>query len=296
MHDNEHRADKSAKNILITVDVEDWFQVENLKFWIRFETWNQRDLRVEKNVHHILDLFDSIHRRTRVNATFFILGWIAHRLPGLVREINSRGHEVGSHGINHQLSNTFNDFLLKEELTNSKKLLEDITGTQILGFRAPSFAIDNKVLEAVERAGYIYDSSFNSFSLHGRYGKIDLNGCKTSGIAYRLSDNFYELPISNLEISGYPVPWGGGAYFRFIPPVIFRQGVRRILRKHHLYLFYMHPWEIDPDQPQIGKPLSANFIKHYYNQKQTLTNLKKMICSFSDCSFTTCKDYISGLR
>ena len=296
---------ESGKNFLITVDVEDWFQVENLKNLIRFETWNQRDLRVEKNVHQLLDLFDSIqlpskngqtpHQKTKVNATFFILGWIAHRLPGLVREINSRGHEVGSHGMNHQLSNTLNDSLLKEELTSSKKLLEDITGTQVSGFRAPSFAIDKKVLKAVELAGYSYDSSFNSFSLHGRYGKIDLNHCKTADVAYKLSDNFYELPISNLSIFGQPVPWGGGAYFRFIPPVVFRQGIRQILKKNDTYLFYIHPWEIDPDQPKIGHPLAKSSIKHYYNQKQTQKNLQKLICAFPDCQFTTCRDYIIGL-
>jgi peptidoglycan-N-acetylglucosamine deacetylase len=304
MNENKH-GHKSAKNILITVDVEDWFQVENLKFWIRFETWNQLELRVERNVHQLMDLFDSIqlpkqndqnsHQKNKVNATFFVLGWNAQRLPGLVKEIHSRGHEVGSHGTNHQLSNTLSDSLLKEELINSKKLLEDITGTRVLGFRSPSFAIDKKVLEAVKFAGYSYDSSFNSFSFHGRYGKIDLNGCKKIGMAYKMFDHFYELPISNLSIFGHSLPWGGGAYFRFIPSRIFRQGVHRILRKHGSYLFYMHPWEIDPDQPRIGKPLSANFIKHYYNQKQTLNNLQKMICFFSESNFTTCGDYINGL-
>ena len=294
-----------TKKFLITVDVEDWFQVENLKPWIPFETWSHQELRVEKNVHQLLNLFDSIQfpsepeqnaiPKKKVHATFFMLGWIAQRLPELVKEIHNRGHEVASHGINHKLSYTLNDSLLANELTDSKNLLENITSSPVYGFRAPNFAINQKVLNAVKMAGYSYDSSFNSFSLHGRYGKIDFNGCKTADVAYKLSDNFYELPISNLSIFGQPVPWGGGAYFRFIPSIIFKYGVRRILNKNDAYLFYIHPWEVDPDQPRIGNPLAINSIKHYYNQKQTRKNLQKMIYAFSNCRFTTCRDYISGL-
>jgi peptidoglycan-N-acetylglucosamine deacetylase len=322
---------KNKKKILITIDVEDWFQVENLKKWIPFETWGQHELRVERNVHKLLDLFDSVKllpkpnqnlrlleknipcksnlpkvnstsyvadaKKTirKVKATFFVLGWIAQRLPGLVREIHARGHEIASHGINHRLSNGLNRSLLAEEMSGSKKMLEDITGSQVFGFRAPSFAIDKKVLKAAQLAGYTYDSSFNSFSIHRRYGKIDLSNCEVIDIAYKLSDNFYELPVSNFKFVGQSIPWGGGAYFRFIPFIIFMQGIRKIFRKYHSYLFYMHPWEIDPEQPRIGKPLSAGFIKHYHNQKQTLNNLKKMICSFSKLNFITCRDYIDGL-
>jgi polysaccharide deacetylase family protein (PEP-CTERM system associated) len=304
--DNGNKAGhRRRKKILITVDVEDWFQVENLKAWVPFETWSRQELRVEKNVHQLLDIFDSIQLPpkpgqnsfsfNKVKATFFVLGWIAQRLPGLVREIHDRGHEVGSHGINHQLSNKLDGPLLAEDLNGSKKQLEDISGSQVFGFRAPSFAINAKVLKAAQHAGYTYDSSFNSFSLHGRYGKIDLSNFEVSDISYKLLENFYELPISNLKILGNAIPWGGGAYFRFIPQVIFRRGIREILSTCNSYLFYIHPWEMDPGQPRIGKPFSANSVKHYYNQKQTRNKLENLICSFSECSFMTCRDYICGL-
>jgi polysaccharide deacetylase family protein (PEP-CTERM system associated) len=280
--------------------------VENLKAFIPFETWSQREMRVERNVHLLLDLFDSISLSSKSNhasssakkphATFFVLGWIARRFPGLVREIDARGHEVGSHGMNHQLSNRLDEPCLRDEMIYSKKLLEDVTGTRIFGFRAPSFAIDNKVLKEAESAGYTYDSSFNSFSLHGRYGRIDLSHCRVADIVYKLSDNFYELPISNIKILGHYVPWGGGAYFRFFPTLMFSHGIREIFKKYHSYLFYIHPWELDPGQPRIGKLLSLNSVKHYYNQNQTEKKLEKLISFFSECSFITCREYILSLK
>ena len=203
---------RSTKHILLTIDVEDWFQVENFKPWIPFSTWDQRELRVERNVHQLLDLFDSIElrdkktdgrnqnsdfrklkkvepkkypqnpdnpvrkNRNKIKATFFVLAWIAKKLPRLVHEIQSRGHEIASHGCNHELPELLSADDLKQDLTDSKKLLEDITGAEVAGYRAPSFAINDDILKIIEDAGYLYDSSYNSFGLHGRYGKISLNG------------------------------------------------------------------------------------------------------------------------
>ena len=221
---------QNPHSIMITIDVEDWFQVENFKPYIPFSTWNSCELRVEKNVHKLLDLFDSITVSNsinttntinainfrdsgisklkiqkvklprRVRATFFILGWIAERLPNLVKEVWDRGHEVASHGYNHELCGSINHKDLKQDLIKSKKLLEDITGSEIYGYRAPSFSINDDILQIIEDCGYRYDSSYNSFGLHGRYGKINLNGQPKKGIAYKISDSFYEIPISNLKI------------------------------------------------------------------------------------------------
>jgi hypothetical protein len=275
----------NSKYFLLTIDVEDWFQVENFKPYIPFSSWPERELRVERNVHKLLDLFDELeirgqkseaerwksrrweggrrnelnsevgmrsaeltsiseaqssrlkgsevdawkpgsleasnlqpptsnghseaankqhttyHKHTeKVRCTFFVLGWLAERLPNLVREIHARGHEIASHGDNHQLPDQLSAAELKADLTDSKKRLEDITGTPVFGYRAPSFAIGDDILKIIEDAGYLYDSSYNSFSLHGRYGQISLNGCNKKGIARELSENFYELPISNLSI------------------------------------------------------------------------------------------------
>jgi len=293
------------KYILLTIDVEDWFQVENFKPWIPFSTWDQRELRVERNVHRLLDLFDSIELEPpslpasqppslrKPKATFFVLGWLAERLPNLVREIQDRGHEIASHGCNHELPELLSADDLKQDLIDSKKLLEDITGAKAAGYRAPSFAINDDILKVIEDAGYFYDSSYNSFSLHGRYGKISLNGAIKKGIAHKLSDNFYELPVSNLMIDRWILPWGGGGYFRLIPHRLFRRGVKTILKKDETYVFYMHPWELDPIQPRV-KNASMNYkFRHYTNLNKTKSRLKRLIENFGHCRFVTCNEYLA---
>jgi hypothetical protein len=177
-------------------------------------------------------------------------------------------------------------------MSDSKKLLEDVAGTKVIGFRSPSFTVNNQVLDIAKTADYKYDSSFNSFGLHGRYGKIEVSRRNLNGIAYRISNNFYELPISNMKIWNQTLPWGGGAYFRFIPAPVFRHGIRKILETNKAYLFYIHPWEIDPKQPKVKSASLKNRLKHYQNLKNTLQNLEKLIEHFSDCSFLTCKNYL----
>jgi polysaccharide deacetylase family protein (PEP-CTERM system associated) len=183
------------KSILLTFDVEDWFQVENFKEYIKFSTWNFFELRVEKNTIKILDLHDTFPFKPK--ATFFILGWIAQKLPHLVRQIHERGHEVASHGLNHHLCSNTNPQELMKDLISSKALLEDLTGHEVHGYRAPSFAINDEILNSIEQAGYTYDSSFNSFSAHGRYGTIDLSRTEKKHASYKINNNFFELPISN---------------------------------------------------------------------------------------------------
>src|SRR3989339_1855019 len=183
-------------SIILTFDVEDWFQVENFKEYISFSTWNSFELRVGKNTHKILDLLDSFSFKPR--ATFFILGWIAEKLPELVRQVHQRGHEVASHGNDHHLCQNLTESDLIVDLKSSKERLESIINNRVYGFRAPSFALDDKVLQAIARAGYLYDSSYNSFSAHGRYGKIDLSNSTRKNALYRVHEDFFELPVSNL--------------------------------------------------------------------------------------------------
>jgi len=305
---------KDNKFILLTIDVEDWFQVENFKKWIPFNTWPSCDLRVEKNIHRFLDLFDTFvstqkpkpgtqnpeaETQNPIKGTFFILGWIAERLPRLVREIHARGHEVASHGYNHKLcTETSSDDLIKD-LVNSKKLLEDIIGDQIYGYRAPSFAINNDILKIIQDCGYLYDSSYNSFNLHGRYGKISLNGIEKKGIAVRISkpqhpapSSFYELPISNVQFDRIVIPWGGGAYFRLIPFPLFKMGVKTLLKKENAYLFYIHPWEIDFDQSSVKNASAGYKFRHYINLSKTQDKLTKLIDTFPQCRFITCRHYL----
>jgi polysaccharide deacetylase family protein (PEP-CTERM system associated) len=231
-----------------------------------------------------------------VCATFFVLGWIAVRLPNLVREIHSRGHEVASHGYNHNLCNQQSRAELKKELNESKKLMEDITGSQVSGFRAPNFSIDGDILKIIEDCGYLYDSSYNSFGLHGRYGKISLNGHRQKGIALQISDNFFELPISNLILKGRTLPLGGGGYFRLLPFFVFKMGVNSILKKDDAYLFYAHPWEFDSEQPRVEEASYQLKFRHYKNIKKTSLKLSRLVNEFEHCKFITCYQYLaSGL-
>jgi len=283
-------------HILITIDVEDWFQVENFKQYIPFSSWNSYELRVEKNTHKILDLLDSQHSNPiNPKVTFFILGWIAERLPHLVREIHARGHEVASHGYYHNLCNKQSVQDLKKDLKYSKKLLEDIIGSRVVGYRAPSFAINDDILKIIEDCGYLYDSSYNSFSMHGRYGRLNLSQNGRKGIAFQISDTFYELPISNIKFWNRIFPFGGGAYFRLIPYFLFRMGVKSILNSEKTYLLYLHPWEIDPKQPRLNNASIFFKFRHYVNLNKTAFKLASFIETFKECSFITCRHYLKQI-
>jgi len=288
----------SKKTILLTVDVEDWFQVENFKTCIPFSTWDSRELRVEKNTHRLLDLFDSCSStQNPVKATFFILGWIAKRIPHLVREIHDRGHETASHGYNHNLCCQQSAPDLKKDLTESKKILEDIIGAHVAGYRAPSFSINNDTLKLIEDCGYLYDSSYNSFDMNKRYGRIDLSDKLRQGLSVKISNSFYELPISNLKLKtqNLQLPWGGGGYFRLIPFFIFKLGIKSILNKDKAYMFYIHPWEIDPDQPVVIEASSFFKFRHYFNLSRTDLKLSKLITCFKQHRFIACKHYLQEI-
>lgn len=291
-------------SILLTFDVEDWFQVENFKQCIPLSAWPKCELRVEKNIHRILDLLDSIKpRRTddsamspeqyrRIRATFFVLGWIAERLPHLVREIQARGHEIASHGYEHKLCKDQPVDDLKNDLDKSKKLLEHVTGNPVYGYRAPSFSIDHAALRIAEECGYLYDSSFNSFKLNRRYGQISLTNNGNDGVCHLISNNFYELPISNLKIGNQIVPWGGGGYFRLIPLSLFKKGVEKILKEKGAYLFYLHPWEIDSDQPKVEGIRILYKFRQYINIGKTLDKFSNLLENLVNCRFQNCYQYL----
>jgi peptidoglycan-N-acetylglucosamine deacetylase len=305
----------TTKQFLITVDVEDWFQVENLKGCIPFSSWDSFPMRVEKNTHALLDLLDSAsgplrlssdppttsgllpnlpeHGRSR--ATFFVLGWIAKRVPNLVREIHSRGHEVASHGQNHILHHDCSSGQILKELSDSRKLLEDIVGHRIYGYRAPSFSINDDILKLIQDSGYCYDSSFNSFRGNTRYGTIDLMHKEKVGMAYRFPGPFYELPISNLPAGNQWLPVGGGGYFRIIPAQLLLWCIQRLLKKDSGYLFYIHPWEIDPGQPRLRGTSFLSHYRHYVNLHKALPKLSFLMDRFQDCRFVSCRQYIEGL-
>jgi polysaccharide deacetylase family protein (PEP-CTERM system associated) len=281
----------ATKHVLLTIDVEEWFQVENLRRVFPPSTWPVRESRVERSTHTLLDLFSEAGP---VRATFFVLGRVAGRMPHLVREIHRRGHEVASHGCNHELCTALPPRALGEDLSRSKALLEDLLGAPVHGYRAPSFSVSAHVLETARDCGYRYDSSYNSYGLHGRYGRLDLpeNG---AGIARRTPSGLVELPVSNLRIAGRTVPLGGGGYFRLAPYPLFLKGVKHVLSTRSACLLYFHPWEVDPGQPRVpGLSRSAAF-RHYTNLERTLPRMKRLLHDLQCCTFTTCSDYLAHL-
>lgn len=274
---------------LITIDLEDWFQVENLRPIFPHEVWNSCEYRVEKSTDTLLRLFDE----KGIKATFFVLGWVAERSPSLIRRIVSEGHEVASHGHDHSLLNEKDQSGLRKDISRSKALLEDIIGMRVLGYRAPSFTISNTLLMTLKELGFLYDSSLNDFGLHGRYGRLDLEGFKRveeKGGFYKL-DGILEIPVTNLRLGQRQViPWAGGGYFRLIPGWIFNQGIRQILRKKGHYVFYCHPWEFDPSQPRIRELRWDRRFRHYVGIKRTLTKLERLLDNLHSmgAKFTTC--------
>lgn len=282
------------KTILLTFDVEDWFQVENFKEYIPFSTWDNRELRVEKNTHLILDFLDSFNFKPK--ATFFILGWIAQKVPQLVREINNRGHEVANHGNHHHLCTKLNFREIADDLNTGKKILEDIISNPVNGYRAPSFAINDDILKIIRDTGHIYDSSYNSFAVHGRYGKISLPMNSKYFSLIELSDNFYELPISNLILKKTIFPLGGGGYFRLIPFPFFKLGMKKVISCHNTFVFYSHPWEFDPDQPVVNEANSLFKFRHYINLNKTKEKLQALVDSFQDYNFITCFQLVARLK
>ncbi len=278
----------SKPSILITIDVEDWFQVENFRPWISPDSWTDRQLRVERNVHRLLDLLDGFE------TTFFVLGWVAERLPELVRQILERGHEVASHGYNHRLCSDMASAELEKDLIRSKRLLEDITGTEVVGYRAPSFSIDNRTLAILEQCGYRYDSSYNSFEANPRYGQLGLSQYVKNGRGLKVSSKFNELPLSNLKLMGRTLPWSGGGYFRLLPYGIFHQGLRQILSRQGHYVFYLHPWEIDPSQPRVSQADRLSRFRHYCNLKSTYRKLGHLLRDNADCHFSGCWNFLQA--
>ncbi|MFO1456188.1 MAG: XrtA system polysaccharide deacetylase [Steroidobacteraceae bacterium] len=259
-----------------SVDVEDYFQVLAFEPVIKREQWPRYELRVRRNVELILDLMDE----RRVQGTFFILAWIAEREPELVRQIAARGHEIASHGCMHDRVTTMTPEAFAQDLRTSKSLLEDLSGTEVIGYRAPSYSINATnlwALPAIAEAGYRYSSSIYP-------GKHDLYGMPDAPrFPYKpLGEGFLEIPITTVEIAGRRLSCGGGGFFRLWPYRLFRACVRRVNeRDGQSAVFYMHPWEVDPGQPRISDaPLRSRF-RHYLNLEHVVPRLRRLLADFS---------------
>lgn len=256
----------------LTIDVEDYFQVSAFDTYISRNSWDSIPCRVEKNIDRILLLLGD----RGINATFFTLGWIAKRYSSMVRRIVENGHELASHGYDHYRVTDLDRSQFYEDITYSKKLLEDISGYSVQGYRAPSFSINKQnlwALNLLEEAGYRYSSSIYPIH-HDHYGIPD---APRFAFYPNSKGKLLEVPVTTVNLLGRNIPVGGGGYFRLWPYVISRWFIRRVNEKdQHSAVFYFHPWEIDPDQPrQRGVDLKVRF-RHYLNldlMEERLTNL-----------------------
>ncbi|MDR3182785.1 MAG: DUF3473 domain-containing protein [Planctomycetaceae bacterium] len=272
-------------NNAFSVDVEDYFQVGAFAKIIAPDTWDTWVPRVADNTKRLLD----ITAAANVKATFFILGWIAERFPGLVREIADAGHEVASHGFGHQLVYTLTDEQFREDVRSTRKLLQDLSGQPVLGYRAPSFSIVASTPWAhriLVEEGYSYDSSV--FPIYHDLGgnphaPLDIHRIETS------SGTILEFPPAVIRRFSKNIPTGGGGYFRFFPYWITRRMLREVNAKGRPFVFYVHPWEVDPGQPRIpNAPLKSRF-RHYLNLRKTADRLRRLL---SDFCFTRVHDVL----
>jgi polysaccharide deacetylase family protein (PEP-CTERM system associated) len=258
----------------LSVDVEDYFQVSALAPHIARKTWDTMECRVEQNVDRLLARFDEHGAK----ATFFTLGWVAQRYPQLVRRIVDSGHELASHGYGHLRASEQSREEFMADIGNAKKLLEDISGLPVIGYRAPSFSIGESNLwafDCLEAAGYLYSSSVYPVA-HDHYGMPD-----APRFPYRSKGSLIEIPITTVRALGRNLPAGGGGYFRFAPYSVSRWAIRRFNEQEQRpAIFYMHPWEIDPGQPRVaGVDLKSRF-RHYVNLDKTEDRLCRLLGDF----------------
>lgn len=258
----------------LTIDVEDYFQVSAFAPYIRRDQWGAQECRVEANVDRILLLLAD--RETR--ATFFTLGWVAERYPQVVRRIVDGGHELASHGYGHHRASDLNEADLWQDVSRAKKLLEDLSGRPVHGYRAPSFSIGRGNLWAFDtlvRAGYRYSSSIYPIH-HDHYGMPD-----APRFAHRRDNGLLEVPVTTLRVLSRNLPSSGGGYFRLLPYPVSRWMIGRVNRwDQEAAVFYFHPWEIDAGQPRIAGIDARTRFRHYLNIPRMESRLRSLLGDF----------------
>jgi polysaccharide deacetylase family protein (PEP-CTERM system associated) len=262
----------------LSIDVEDWYQVSDFESVVQFSEWDRYESRVVRNTHRVMNLL----AKHNIRGTFFILTWNAERFPELVKEIDAAGHEVATHGYAHRLVYTQTAAEFREDLRRSLAILGDATGKPVIGYRAPSFSITKDSIWALDillELGIRYDSSI--FPLRDKlYGIAD---------SYRFpyvvrqdgSRELIEFPMSTVRVRQTNLPLAGGAYFRLLPYAFFRWGMKKLNQEERSAVLYLHPWEIDPDQPRISARGKRGYSSHYWNLRATEKKLARLLQDFS---------------
>ena len=258
---------------VFTVDVEDYFQVSGFESHIDRDSWPSFESRVERSTHRLLDLLDAHETR----ATFFVLGWVADQCSTLIREIAARGHEIGSHSYWHRLVYQLTPEQFRSDVRRSKCVLQDLIGKRVTAFRAPSFSITRRSLWALEiliEEGFSVDSSIFPVR-HDRYGIPDAN--PRPHLIATPSGDIVEFPMTVTRVGRVTIPISGGGYFRLKPWPVYRQLASSVVDEGRPLMFYIHPWEVDPEQPDTGAGSRLSRWRHYLNLEHTASRLEKLL-------------------
>lgn len=259
----------------LTIDVEDYFQVSAFSPFIARSEWDSRECRVERNVERILALLEE----RGVHATFFTLGWVAERYPQLIRRVSDLGHEIASHGFGHERASDLSPASFSADILRAKRTLEDVTGSKVVGYRAPSFSIgpgNMWAFDCLAGAGYRYSSSIYPIR-HDHYGMPD-----APRFAHRAAEGLIEIPITTLRMFRRNLPSSGGGYFRLFPYALSRWMLRKVNEADgESAVFYFHPWEIDVDQPRVAGLDARTRFRHYLNIGRMERRLRSLLADFS---------------
>ncbi|MBK9306932.1 MAG: DUF3473 domain-containing protein [Nitrospira sp.] len=281
----EHQ-ERTGRHVL-SFDVEEHFQVS--AFWsdARRQQWDRLESRVESNTLRLLEIL----AQTGTKATFFVLGWVAERHPELVKVLAKHGHEIASHGYGHELVTHQTEGEFREDIRRSKHILEDLSGKSVFGYRAPSFSITDRTPWAfaiLAEEGYLYDSSI--------YARLQRSERVMSESSVReiitTGGNIFEVALSTANLWGIQLPIAGGGYFRLLPYSASRMFLKQFEKTGNQFVVYLHPWEIDPDQPRMDGPLVSQ-VRHYLNLKRTERRLQSLLRDFS---FASVVDTIQPIR
>jgi len=256
----------------LSFDVEEYFHALNLRPVAPAETWDSQERRVAATTRSILETL----AQRDVKATFYFLGWVAHRDPALVKEVHAAGHEIGSHGMSHQMANELGPEAFRQEARESKAILEDATGAPVHGFRASTFSITEATqwaLQILLEEGYTYDSSVFPVR-HDRYGwpsfsRVPIEVETDSG-------PILEIPMLTLRRFGTNLPAAGGGYLRLLPLWLINAAIREMNADGHAGVVYLHPWEFDPEQPRLLKG-GLGALRHYHGLAGTMGKLEKLM-------------------
>ena len=260
----------------MTIDVEDYFHVSVFDGVLPRDAWDRLESRVERNTERLLHLFAA----RGVRATFFVLGWVAQRCPRLVATIAAAGHEIASHGYGHRLVYDLTPAAFRDDVRRAKALLESAAGAEVRGYRAPSYSITPRSLWAIDvliEEGHTYDASIFPIH-HDRYG-IPVSA-RHPYLIERAAGALLEVPGSTVRLGTLNLPIGGGGYFRLLPYAWTHWGIERLNRVERVpAVFYLHPWEIDPDQPRLRTSWLGR-LRHYRNLHDTERRLNALLDAF----------------